>query len=115
MPRHLVAHIDDLPPGSGREIVVADRVVALFRIGDEFFAMDGICPHAGGPLGEGYVSGSRVTCPWHGYQYRPETGASPPPFNDKVATFKTKVVNGRVLLHPCAQPPGTYVEPSQIV
>jgi nitrite reductase (NADH) small subunit len=96
MPRHLVAHIDDLPPGSGREIVVADRVVALFRIGDEFFAMDGICPHAGGPLGEGYVSGSRVTCPWHGWQFDVRSGQHCLTPNIVHETFQVSVEDGDV-------------------
>src|SRR6185503_12113700 len=52
-----------------------------------------------------------ITCPWHGYQYHPDTGVSPPPFNDKVATFNLRVVEGRVLVDPRGNPPGTYVHP----
>lgn len=72
--RHRVAAVDELSPGSGREVIVSDRVVALFRVGDEFYALDGICPHAGGPLGKGCLSGTRVTCPWHGWQFDVTTG-----------------------------------------
>jgi len=65
-------------------------------------------------LGEGKIIDGCVTCPWHGYQYLPETGASPPPFTEKVATFKTKIVEGRVLIDPNPLEPGTRVEPSVI-
>ena len=74
MARHRVASVDDLKPGTGRELIADDRVIALFRVGDEFYAMDGVCPHAGGPLGKGYVSGNRVTCPWHGWQFDVTSG-----------------------------------------
>lgn len=74
MPRHRLAAVADLPPGSGREVTAGDRVIALYRVGDDFFALDGICPHAGGPLGKGYLTGTRVTCPWHGWQFDVTTG-----------------------------------------
>ncbi len=50
------------------------RVVALFNVAGELFALDAICPHAGGPLGEGPLEGNIVTCPWHGWQFDVRTG-----------------------------------------
>ena len=94
---------------------VAGERVAVFRYDGKISAISNVCRHQNGPLGEGRIIDGCVTCPWHGYQYRPETGASPPPFTDKVATFQTKIVNGKVLLHPCAQAPGTYVKPAQML
>jgi methionine sulfoxide reductase heme-binding subunit len=55
-----------------------------------------------------------VTCPWHGYQYQPESGAAPPPFKEKIPTFRVKVVEGSVFVHPRPNPPGTYVQPAQV-
>jgi nitrite reductase (NADH) small subunit len=98
MPRHRVASFDDLAPGTGRELTVGDRVVALFRIGDEFYAMDGICPHAGGPLGKGYVSGTRVTCPWHGWQFDVTTGRHCLTPNISHEIFPVVVENGDVYI-----------------
>jgi nitrite reductase/ring-hydroxylating ferredoxin subunit len=49
--------------------VAGDRVVALFNVAGEFFALDGVCPHQGGPLGQGILEGETVTCPWHGWQF----------------------------------------------
>ena len=69
-----VASVSDVPPGSSKEVIAEDRVVALFNVAGEFHALDGVCPHAGGPLGEGALSGTTVTCPWHGWQFDVRTG-----------------------------------------
>ena len=69
-----VAHVADIPTGTAREVMAGENIVALFHVGDEFHALDGICPHAGGPLGEGALTGDVVTCPWHGWQFNVKTG-----------------------------------------
>ncbi|MEM9701522.1 MAG: Rieske (2Fe-2S) protein [Planctomycetota bacterium] len=71
---------DALRPGAAGEFPVGDRLVALFRLAEptdegEWFALDGLCPHAGGPLGAGALTGCVVTCPWHGWQFDVTTGA----------------------------------------
>ena len=72
-----------------------------------------VCQHQFGPLGEGKVVDGCVVCPWHGYEYRPDTGASPPPFTEKVPTYRVRVVGGDVLVDPRPMPPGTFVEPAR--
>jgi nitrite reductase (NADH) small subunit/3-phenylpropionate/trans-cinnamate dioxygenase ferredoxin subunit len=69
-----VGRVDDFPPGQGRMVVVSGRHVALFRLGDEFFALDNMCLHRGGPLCEGPIDRGVVTCPWHGWSYEIKTG-----------------------------------------
>jgi nitrite reductase (NADH) small subunit len=69
-----IADVSDCPPGTAREIVVGERVVALFNIEGTLYALDGVCPHQGGPLAEGEVTGCVVTCPWHGWQFDVRTG-----------------------------------------
>ena len=69
-----IAAVDDCPPGEAREYVVQDRIIALFQVDGRFYALDGICPHQGGPLGRGTVCGGIVTCPWHGWQFDVLTG-----------------------------------------
>jgi nitrite reductase/ring-hydroxylating ferredoxin subunit len=64
----------DVPPGTGREVVAAGRIVAVFNVDGQFYALDGICPHAGGPLGQGRLAGGIVTCPWHGWQFDVTSG-----------------------------------------
>jgi nitrite reductase/ring-hydroxylating ferredoxin subunit len=66
-----------------------------------------VCAHQGGPLGEGRIIDGCVTCPWHGYQYLPCCGRSPPPFNERIATHRVRIENGRVLIEVAALPPGT--------
>lgn len=72
--RYRVAGPNDIPNGEGREFVVAGRIVAVFQVDGSFYAMDGICPHAGGPLAKGKINGGVVTCPWHGWQFNVSTG-----------------------------------------
>jgi nitrite reductase/ring-hydroxylating ferredoxin subunit len=69
-----IAAVADVPPGSGKELTAGGRVIALFNVDGTFHALDGVCPHAGGPLGEGALSGNVVTCPWHGWQFDVTTG-----------------------------------------
>lgn len=69
-----VAKTQDVPPGTGRTVEVQGVWIALFNVDGSFFAVDNTCPHAGGPIGEGSLSGDVVTCPWHGWSYEIKTG-----------------------------------------
>lgn len=88
--------------------------VAVFRHGTKLSAIAGRCVHQGGPLAEGKIVDGCVTCPWHGYQYRPEDGCSPPPYTEKLATHRVRLRAGRVEVESSAQMPGTPVEPAVI-
>ncbi|MGD9858055.1 MAG: Rieske (2Fe-2S) protein [Planctomycetaceae bacterium] len=68
------ARVSEVPPGTGQEVVIGDRLLAVYNVDGVFYALDGICPHAGGPLGEGALNGCIVTCPWHGWQFDVTTG-----------------------------------------
>lgn len=72
--RHRLASVSEVPVGTGREFVAGGRIIALFHLESGFYALDGICPHAGGPLADGQLRGAIVTCPWHGWQFDVETG-----------------------------------------
>jgi nitrite reductase/ring-hydroxylating ferredoxin subunit len=69
-----IANVHDCPPGKAIELVAGDRIVALFNVDGTFYALDGVCPHQGGPLGKGALTGCLVTCPWHGWQFDVTTG-----------------------------------------
>jgi len=69
-----VARVGDIPPGTARQVTVGDRWVGLFNVNGEYHAVDNVCLHRGGPLCEGSVGGTIVTCPWHGWQFDPSTG-----------------------------------------
>lgn len=70
-----VARVEDVPPGEGRVVKAGERAVALFHVGEQFYAIDNTCKHRGGPLGEGSLDGEVVTCPWHGWAYRITDGS----------------------------------------
>jgi methionine sulfoxide reductase heme-binding subunit len=104
----------DIPDGRATIRCLSGERVAIFRNGNSISAVSNACQHQNGPLGEGRIIKGCIVCPWHGYEYRPETGASPPPFKEKVPTFTTKVIDGIVFVHPQPHAPGTYVEPARI-
>jgi nitrite reductase/ring-hydroxylating ferredoxin subunit len=106
-----VCGIDEIPEKRARIGTVAGERVAVFRYDGFVSAVSNVCQHQNGPLGEGKIVGGCITCPWHGYQYDPATGASPPPFSERVPTFKVRVRESRVQVHRVPNPPGTRIEP----
>jgi hypothetical protein len=73
----------------------------VFRYDGKISAVSNVCQHQTGPLREGRIVDGCITCPWHGYQYLPDSGASTAPFIEKIPTFRAKVVGTKVLIHPC--------------
>lgn len=107
--------VEEIPEKRARIVRLGNERVAIFRYDGKISAISNVCRHQNGPLGEGRIlADGCVTCPWHGYQYRPETGASPPPFEEKVPTFRVRVAGDQVWVDPRALPPGTFVEPARI-
>ena len=106
--------IDAIPENRACVVSCGGERVAVFKYGGRISAISNVCRHQNGPLGEGKIIDGCVTCPWHGYQYLPDTGASPPPFTEKVATYRTKLVGRQVFVDPDPLPPGTRVPPTEI-
>lgn len=106
-----VCGVGEIPEKRARIATVGGERVAVFRYDGLLSAVSNVCQHQNGPLGEGRIVKGCITCPWHGYQYEPATGTSPPPFTERVATFRLRVRAGRVEVHRTANPPGTRVEP----
>ena len=112
-----VCAVADIPLDRARIFVLSGERVAVFRYraddgGERVAAVSNVCQHQNGPLGEGRVIDGCIVCPWHGYQYRPEDGCSPPPFTERIPTFNVRVEDGRVLVDPKPNPPGTRAEPA---
>lgn len=106
----------DMPDNRARIVIPPEgERIAVFRYGNKVSAVSNVCRHQGGPLGEGRIVDGCIVCPWHGFQYRPESGTSPPPYNEKIATYRTKIDGGVVYVHATAMAPGTTVAPSMIV
>jgi methionine sulfoxide reductase heme-binding subunit len=105
----------EIPDGRARVVSIpGGERVAVFRYGDRVSAVTNVCAHQRGPLGEGKIVDGCISCPWHGWEYRPEDGCSPPPFEERVATYRLRIENGRVFVNPEPLPPGTPVEPARI-
>lgn len=86
-----VAKTSEVDPGRGRVVYLRGSEIALFNINGFFYAVDNLCPHEGGPLVAGSVSGMVLTCPWHRWQFHLKTGRSPLNPSVKVQTYPVKI------------------------
>jgi len=90
------AQVSEIPPGSIKEVQVGGQAIALANVGGTFYAVSNTCLHRGGPLGEGQLEGTVVTCPWHGWQFDVTTGKAVMNPNAEVARYKTEVRGAEV-------------------
>lgn len=70
-----VARVGEIPEGGVKVVRFEDQPVAIFNVGGEYFAMDDVCTHDGGPLAEGHLEGEVIECPRHGARFNVKTGA----------------------------------------
>jgi nitrite reductase/ring-hydroxylating ferredoxin subunit len=92
MAKYVIGAVEDIPPGERVIVEIAGRSVGVFNVGGEFYALRNTCPHQGGPLCQGRLTGflmARVPgeysytrrgeilrCPWHGWEFDVKTGQS---------------------------------------
>lgn len=94
-----IGALEDIPARGARVVKTALGCVAVFRTGsDEVFALEDRCPHKGGPLSEGIVHGSSVTCPLHNWVFSLETGLAQGADEGSVPTYPARIEDGRILL-----------------
>lgn len=87
-----VAETKEVPPGTAKAVEAGGRKIALFNSGGAYYAIDDTCTHRGGPLSEGEVEGTVVTCPWHGATYDITTGnVLGPPASEGVAHYNVQI------------------------
>ncbi len=91
-----VASISEIAPGCAKMVSVGGNEIALFNVDGQFFALDNACPHAGGPLADGEIQGSVVTCCWHGWQFDIKTGAGTLNPRSRVSTYPVKVEGSEI-------------------
>ena len=97
MPFTRVAVAQEVPVGTSKQLIVGGRTLALFNVEGVFHAIDDTCPHRGGPLSEGELAGTEVTCPWHGARFDVTSGAVlGPPARSAVASYKVQVVGDEI-------------------
>ena len=90
-----ITPVENIPPREGRAVTVGDDTIAIFHIGDRYLTIENKCPHKGGPLCDGIVSGSMVVCPLHGRRFDLETGMAVRASEAScVATYPTKMEDG---------------------
>ena len=95
-----IARHQDLPLREGRVVVLGDREIAVFNLGDRILAVENRCPHRNGPLADGIVSGTTIVCPLHAWKFSLENGKGVNALSAErcIETFRTRVEQGIVSL-----------------
>ncbi|MBI2839287.1 MAG: Rieske 2Fe-2S domain-containing protein [Acidobacteria bacterium] len=90
--------VSDLQPGHAVTVAVDGIEVAVFNVDGRFYALQNACPHRGGPLGDGDLEGSIVTCPWHGWEWDVTSGSGAEDASVKTKAYQVKVEGDEVLV-----------------
>jgi nitrite reductase (NADH) small subunit len=95
-----IAYCGDIPPREGRSVRIGSSEIAIFNLGSRFLAVENRCPHRGGPLADGIVSGTAIVCPLHAWKFSLESGkgVSAPSQASCVSSYRTHVENEIVWL-----------------
>ena len=94
-----IGSLDEIPRQGARLVKTAQGCVAVFRtLDDQVFALDDRCPHKGGPLSEGIVHGTSVTCPLHNWVFDMNSGTAQGADEGRVQTYAVRVQGGRILI-----------------
>lgn len=94
-----IAERSELPgPGEAKEFICAGKTVCVANVNGNVSAMDNVCIHRGGPLGQGFVDGEKLVCPWHGWQFNPATGEAAHNPSAKVPIYPLKIEGDEVFI-----------------
>jgi nitrite reductase (NADH) small subunit len=89
----------DLPaPGKVKEFMADRRFICVANVDGDICAMDNVCPHWGGPLGQGRIENGKIVCPWHGWSYDPKTGETPRKAGVRLTIFKLRMEHDDVFV-----------------
>jgi nitrite reductase/ring-hydroxylating ferredoxin subunit len=99
MPFVKVASVSELAGDSVIEVLVGDTPFAICNVGGKISALSGICPHRGGPLGQGAIHDANVVCPWHAWEWNCATGENDMDSTKKVAVCEVNVQGGDIFLN----------------
>ncbi len=102
-----VCEVQDIMEDKARMFCIDTERIAVFKTQGRLFTVNNVCKHQNGPLGEGKILDGCITCPWHGYQYLPHNGSSPPPFKEKVSTYDVIIDGSAVWVNPKPYAEGT--------
>lgn len=102
-----VCEVQEIADDYAKIFCIDKERIAIYKYQNTLYAIHNVCKHQGGPLGEGKIIDGCITCPWHGYQYLPQNGQSPPPFKERVSTYEVRVEGSQVWLNPVPYAEGT--------
>lgn len=109
-----VCKVSEIKDDCAKTTIIEGENIAIFKYEGKLSAINNVCRHQNGPLGEGKIVDGCITCPWHGYQYLPQNGQSPPPFTEKVETYDVMLIDDMVYVNPKPYPEGTERPPVEI-
>jgi NAD(P)H-dependent nitrite reductase small subunit len=93
-----VAAVEEISTGEGRVVEAGGRTLAVFNVDGAYYAIDNLCSHRGGPLGDGDLEGTVVSCPWHAWRWDVTSGANVNNPAVRVACFPARVQDGAVFV-----------------
>lgn len=93
-----VARVDEIAPGQVKVVTVNNKAIALFNVEGRFYAIYDVCPHEGGPLHEGRLKGSVVSCPWHDLAFDVRTGQGTDGGGYCVGSYEVRVEGGEIFV-----------------
>ena len=93
-----VGSLSAMPPGTVREAEIGGRYYAVCNVAGTIHALDGTCPHRGGPVGQGALDGANLVCPWHAWEFDCASGAYDYDPTIKLKRFAVKVEGGDIFL-----------------
>jgi nitrite reductase/ring-hydroxylating ferredoxin subunit len=93
-----VATTDELSPGQCKTVRANGKMLALYNVNGNYYATDDVCPHNGGPLGEGMLDGTTIVCPWHHWQFEVTTGKNATNPAMQIDSFAVKVEGNDILV-----------------
>jgi len=85
-------------PNEAKEFPCAGKDICVANVNGSYSAMDNICLHRGGPLGQGLIENGKLVCPWHAWAWDPKTGEAAHNPSPKIAVYPLKIENGDVLV-----------------
>ena len=109
---HTVCRAGDVVEGEGKTVPVGNKLIAVFRVNERFFAIDDVCPHMGASLSGGYVENGIVTCPWHAWRFRLNDGAWADNPRVKIGCYPVRI-DGELIQIQVDQPPQCPATPER--
>jgi nitrite reductase (NADH) small subunit len=89
----------DLPAANeAKEFPCGSKTICIANVNGAYSAMDNVCSHRGGPLGQGMIENGKVVCPWHGWEWDPKTGEAAQDSKARVAVYAMKIEDGDVMV-----------------